>query len=110
MKLEGGCYCGAVRYVSEDQHTADDLAFLDLLGVDRGRREIQSDLGPLFPLFRFDEHPVASHEQLLGREFHASALIVNGDDLDHPELAGHCRQTEAHLLARLAVLERLAQR
>src|SRR5438094_8970220 len=41
-------------------------AALDLPAFDRGRREVQADVGALLPLFGSDEHAVTDHDQTLG--------------------------------------------
>src|SRR5205823_3365476 len=41
-------------------------AALNLPGFDRGRREVQADVGALLPLFGSDEHAVTDHDQALG--------------------------------------------
>src|SRR5436309_1097768 len=38
----------------------------DLPAFDRGRREVQADVGALLPLFGSDEHAVTDHDQALG--------------------------------------------
>jgi hypothetical protein len=37
---------------------------LDLLGVDRGGREIETYAGAIVPVFGCDQHPVADDQQL----------------------------------------------
>src|SRR5213596_2471893 len=44
----------------------DDSTALDLAALDRGRREVQADIGALLPLFGSDEHAVTDDDQALG--------------------------------------------
>jgi hypothetical protein len=48
----------------------DDEPGLHLLGIQRGRREVQPDAGAILALFGSDEHPIADHEKLLLGEVH----------------------------------------
>ncbi len=47
-----------------------DESGLHLLGVDRGGRQVEADLGAVIAVLRSDEHPVADYEELPGRKFH----------------------------------------